>query len=167
MHFSHPSCACMVQVPWTCMLHAWTCATLTLANATAMQPVTWKAAPRGSKECPKTEWGQCNGVGVCNADWGRCECPGRCCLFMPESPACSVLAYQAGTPASILVRTQRCGCSFMMCWRFWCWGFGFVTHAAGWAGPNCGTRHLRPCTANTRGCDQANEPPYSHIDENG
>lgn len=35
------------------------------------EPVTWKTAPRGDKECPDN----CNNVGRCNHDTGYCDCP--------------------------------------------------------------------------------------------
>ncbi|KAG2424765.1 hypothetical protein HXX76_014189 [Chlamydomonas incerta] len=31
--------------------------------------------PRGSKECPSTQFGPCNGVGQCQYDFGLCYCP--------------------------------------------------------------------------------------------
>ncbi|PNH08721.1 hypothetical protein TSOC_004706 [Tetrabaena socialis] len=37
--------------------------------------VAWKLPPRGSKECPATKWGPCNGVGNCHYDIGVCQCP--------------------------------------------------------------------------------------------
>ncbi|KAG2488354.1 hypothetical protein HYH03_013044 [Edaphochlamys debaryana] len=37
--------------------------------------VPWKPAPRGSKDCPSTKWGPCNGVGNCHYDIGVCQCP--------------------------------------------------------------------------------------------
>ncbi|KAL6758371.1 exostosin-like glycosyltransferase [Haematococcus lacustris] len=43
----------------------------------AQEPVSWKPAPRGSKQCPTSGSPPvpCNGVGNCNADSGYCECP--------------------------------------------------------------------------------------------
>ncbi|GFR40871.1 hypothetical protein Agub_g1522 [Astrephomene gubernaculifera] len=35
------------------------------------EPITWKPAPRGNKECPDN----CNNVGRCNYDTGYCDCP--------------------------------------------------------------------------------------------
>ncbi|KAG2455017.1 hypothetical protein HYH02_000842 [Chlamydomonas schloesseri] len=40
-------------------------------NYAKQEPVPWKPAPRGSKECP----GGCNNVGRCNYDTGLCDCP--------------------------------------------------------------------------------------------
>ncbi|EFJ41258.1 hypothetical protein VOLCADRAFT_119761, partial [Volvox carteri f. nagariensis] len=37
----------------------------------SQEPVPWKPAPRGSKDCPD----KCNGVGRCNYDTGYCDCP--------------------------------------------------------------------------------------------
>ncbi|KAG2491270.1 hypothetical protein HYH03_010277 [Edaphochlamys debaryana] len=41
----------------------------------AQQPIAWKPAPRGDKECQSTKYGMCNGVGVCQYDIGYCFCP--------------------------------------------------------------------------------------------
>eukprot|EP00198_Chlamydomonas_reinhardtii_P007427 XP_001696764.1 exostosin-like glycosyltransferase [Chlamydomonas reinhardtii] len=38
-------------------------------------PIPWKPAPRGDKECPKSKYGICNGVGTCQYDIGVCLCP--------------------------------------------------------------------------------------------
>ncbi|KAG2488355.1 hypothetical protein HYH03_013045 [Edaphochlamys debaryana] len=45
--------------------------------------VPWKPAPRGSKDCPSTKWGPCNGVGNCHYDIGVCQCPAGW-----QGPAC-------------------------------------------------------------------------------
>ncbi|GLI69587.1 hypothetical protein VaNZ11_014246 [Volvox africanus] len=37
----------------------------------SQEPVTWKPAPRGNKDCLDN----CNGVGRCNYDTGHCDCP--------------------------------------------------------------------------------------------
>ena len=51
-----------------------------------LQAISWKPAPRGSKECP----GDCNGVGNCNHDSGLCECPagwkGEDCKTVQKRP---------------------------------------------------------------------------------
>lgn len=48
--------------------------------------VPWKPGPRGDRECPKTKWGVCNGVGNCHYDIGVCQCPAgacvRACVYM-------------------------------------------------------------------------------------
>jgi len=38
--------------------------------------IPWKEVPRGDKACPKDDQGrECSGVGVCDYDWGMCQCP--------------------------------------------------------------------------------------------
>lgn len=39
------------------------------------QPVPWHPPQHGSKDCPGTQYGTCNGVGTCNYDFGTCDCP--------------------------------------------------------------------------------------------
>jgi hypothetical protein len=48
----------------------------------AAAPVPWAAPPLGSKDCPETPHGPCNGVGNCNAASGLCECPAGRCLCL-------------------------------------------------------------------------------------
>ncbi|GLI69226.1 hypothetical protein VaNZ11_013715 [Volvox africanus] len=38
-------------------------------------PIPWRPAPRGDKDCPATSYGTCNGVGSCQHDIGVCLCP--------------------------------------------------------------------------------------------
>ncbi|KAJ9526350.1 hypothetical protein QJQ45_009826 [Haematococcus lacustris] len=64
----------------------------------AQEPVSWKPAPRGSKQCPTSGSPPvpCNGVGNCNADSGYCECPGIC---DPEVASCWCDGPQGRIPA--------------------------------------------------------------------
>lgn len=63
------------------------------------QPVTWKTAPRGDKECPDN----CNNVGRCNHDTGYC---GEA-LVSSGPRACACLASVNSQSALAALTAQR------------------------------------------------------------
>ncbi|EFJ49814.1 acetylglucosaminyltransferase [Volvox carteri f. nagariensis] len=68
--------------------------------------VPWKPGPRGSKDCPKTKWGPCNGVGNCHYDIGVCQCPagwkGAAC-DEPEKRPCTNGHKAADGPIDVIL----------------------------------------------------------------
>ncbi|PNW76519.1 hypothetical protein CHLRE_11g467660v5 [Chlamydomonas reinhardtii] len=68
--------------------------------------VPWKPGPRGDRECPKTKWGVCNGVGNCHYDIGVCQCPagwkGRAC-DAPDKRPCTNGHKSQNDPVDLIV----------------------------------------------------------------
>ncbi len=151
-----------------------------------IQEVAWKAAPRGSKPCP----GDCNGVGDCDRDWGRCRCPAgekESGSLPPETkrnPYSSCILFIFHVGKSGLHSLRGAVIAPDLCFRAF---IGYATQPpsmlrpqalpltqapsssprSGWTGADCKTVQLRPCTNRQRKPSDLSDVPLGHIDAEG
>ncbi|GIL93384.1 hypothetical protein Vretimale_17471 [Volvox reticuliferus] len=106
--------------------------------------IPWKAPPRGNKECPKTKWGPCNGVGSCHYDIGVCQCPagwkGDAC-DLPEKRPCTNAHKNQDNPVDVVLsHIDANGMDLDLTASGWtasrCAGFCDDDRASCWCPPN-------------------------------
>ncbi|KAG2488357.1 hypothetical protein HYH03_013047 [Edaphochlamys debaryana] len=106
--------------------------------------VPWKPAPRGSKDCPSTKWGPCNGVGNCHYDIGVCQCPagwtGKACDERQLRPCTHMHKTPEMPPYQTISHVGPDGMDLALTDSGWtasrCGGFCDVDRASCWCPPD-------------------------------